>query len=540
MAAALQARGVGPGDHVALLGPTPGRWSPPSRPPGWPAPRSMVLPAPDAPVGSIEEFVAQTRARHRATPTPPWCSSTPAGAVHRVRRRRPAHGRLGRPAAGPGRATADAFERPADDPGRLGDPPVHQRLDVRAQGRDAPAPRGVRQPRRHRGGDRLRPRHRRARVVAAAVPRHGPGRAAHACRMSTGGDLVLGGPAGLHGRARRGGWSGCRTTAAPPPPAPTSPGSSPPGPCASGSTGSTCPAADRPQRRRAGRPADRRRRSSRRARATGSAPAPCSRPSAWPRSPSPARSPSRCRASAPTPSTCGCSRRERYAAPVDADSEGARRLALLGRPVPGLEIRVVDPDHGRRAAATARSASWRSGARRSRPATTSAPTPTCELFHDGWLRTGDLAYLLDGELVMCGRIKDMIIVGGRNVYPEDVERAVADVDGVRAGNIIAFGVDGRAGQGGLVVVAESKSDDHAEVRALGRRAGADRHRPPGQGGRPRRSRQPAQDELRQAPALAVQGALPRRGAPSGLGPARDRKVRPPWSVVGVSTRCPAP
>ncbi len=61
---------------------------------------------------------------------------------------------------------------------------------------------------------------------------------------------------------------------------------------------------------------------------------------------------------------------------------------------------------------------------------------------------------LDGELVVCGRIKDVIIVGGRNVFPEDVERAVAAVEGVRAGNVIAFGVD-RQGKEALVVVAEA-------------------------------------------------------------------------------------
>ena len=50
-------------------------------------------------------------------------------------------------------------------------------------------------------------------------------------------------------------------------------------------------------------------------------------------------------------------------------------------------------------------------------------------FRDGWLRTGDLAYMVDGELVVCGRLKDVIIVGGRNVFPEDIERAAGQVHG---------------------------------------------------------------------------------------------------------------
>ena len=51
------------------------------------------------------------------------------------------------------------------------------------------------------------------------------------------------------------------------------------------------------------------------------------------------------------------------------------------------------------------------------------PEATAATFRDGWLRTGDLAYLVDGQLVVCGRLKDVIIVGGRNVFPEDIERA---------------------------------------------------------------------------------------------------------------------
>src|SRR6185436_7461927 len=154
---------------------------------------------------------------------------------------------------------------------------------------------------------------------------------------------------------------------------------------------------------------------------------------------------------------------ERYAAPVEADAAGARSLAILGRPVLGLEIRVVDPITGDELKDREVGELEIRGTSVT-PGYYKRPDANAELFHDGWLRTGDLAYLLDGEMVMCGRIKDMIIVGGRNVFPEDVERALADVDGVRAGNIIAFGIDGQHGKEGLVVVAESKGDDHAQVR----------------------------------------------------------------------------
>ncbi len=154
---------------------------------------------------------------------------------------------------------------------------------------------------------------------------------------------------------------------------------------------------------------------------------------------------------------------ERYAAPVAGDADGVRHLAILGRPVEGLEIRVVDPITGDELKEREVGELEIRGTSVT-PGYYKRPDANIELFHDGWLRTGDLAYLLDGEMVMCGRIKDMIIVGGRNVYPEDIERALADIDGVRAGNIIAFGVDNAQGKEGLVIVAESKSDDHDGVR----------------------------------------------------------------------------
>jgi fatty-acyl-CoA synthase len=153
-----------------------------------------------------------------------------------------------------------------------------------------------------------------------------------------------------------------------------------------------------------------------------------------------------------------------YAAPADPDAESTRHFVRLGRAVPGLEIRIVDPVTG------AARADREVGELEIRGTSVTTgyyhrPDATEAAFHDGWLRSGDLGYLVDGELVICGRIKDLIIVGGRNVYPEDVERAAASVDGVRAGNVIAFAVDGRRGKEALVVVAESKETDTDGVRA---------------------------------------------------------------------------
>jgi fatty-acyl-CoA synthase len=154
---------------------------------------------------------------------------------------------------------------------------------------------------------------------------------------------------------------------------------------------------------------------------------------------------------------------DQYAAPVDPDHASARQLARLGRPLPGLQVRVCDRSSGTEmrerevGEVEIRGSSVTPGYYRK-------PEATAATLHNGWLRTGDLGYLVDGELVVCGRIKDVIILGGRNVYPQDVERAVADVTGVRAGNVIAFGTEGKRGRESLVVVAESKGEELDAIR----------------------------------------------------------------------------
>src|SRR5206468_10824895 len=131
--------------------------------------------------------------------------------------------------------------------------------------------------------------------------------------------------------------------------------------------------------------------------------------------------------------------------------------------VAGLHLRIVEPETGRPmrerevGELEIRGTSVTPGYYR-------RPAETARAFRNDWLRTGDLAYLVDGELIVCGRIKDVIIVGGRNVFPEDIERAAATVEGVRAGNVIAFGIEGRKGREGLVVVAETKVDDRTPVK----------------------------------------------------------------------------
>ncbi len=151
---------------------------------------------------------------------------------------------------------------------------------------------------------------------------------------------------------------------------------------------------------------------------------------------------------------------EHRAVNVPADHKNAREIVRLGRAVPGLEMRICDHDTG----AVLGEREVGELEIRGTSVTTGyyhRPEVNDELFDGEWLRTGDLAYMAEGQMVMCGRIKDLIIVGGRNVYPQDIERAVGQLDGIRAGNVIAFSVEGRAGKESVAVVAETRFEDQS-------------------------------------------------------------------------------
>jgi len=81
---------------------------------------------------------------------------------------------------------------------------------------------------------------------------------------------------------------------------------------------------------------------------------------------------------------------------------------------------------------------------------------------DGWFDSGDLGYLDDrGRVYVCGRTKDLIVLAGKNLYPQDIERAAENVDGVRKGCVVALRVD--AEREGFAVLAEVHNADGDEV-----------------------------------------------------------------------------
>jgi 1-acyl-sn-glycerol-3-phosphate acyltransferase len=151
-------------------------------------------------------------------------------------------------------------------------------------------------------------------------------------------------------------------------------------------------------------------------------------------------------------------RGEAVAAPPEEPD--ALRFVACGQPLAGHEIRVVDPagrELGER----------RQGRLEFRGPSASAgyyrnPDATRRLLQGGWLDSGDLAYVAEGEIYITGRAKDIVIRAGRNIYPHELEEAVGKVPGLRKGCVAVFGSrDQRSGTERLVVLAETREADPA-------------------------------------------------------------------------------
>jgi fatty-acyl-CoA synthase len=138
---------------------------------------------------------------------------------------------------------------------------------------------------------------------------------------------------------------------------------------------------------------------------------------------------------------------------VDESTPGARPLISVGRPIPGVEAAIRTPAGEPLPDGTVGEVWLKT--EHAMLGYWDDPEATAETLVDGWVRTGDLGVMGPDGMYITGRLKDMIIVGGRNLYPEDAERATTRVPGVRKGNAVAFGIVRKAREG-LVVIAETR------------------------------------------------------------------------------------
>lgn len=157
------------------------------------------------------------------------------------------------------------------------------------------------------------------------------------------------------------------------------------------------------------------------------------------------------------------------AAPQDmpqfADGFTISNTVSVGRPISGMQVRIVDPDFNQLPEGQCGQIAVKA------PYLFSAyyrlPDETAAAFVDGWYLTGDIGTLVDGELFIIGRIKDVIVVNGKNIVAHEVEADVSRISGVKPGRAVAFGVySDRVGSEELVIVAERDGPLSDHERAI--------------------------------------------------------------------------
>lgn len=159
-------------------------------------------------------------------------------------------------------------------------------------------------------------------------------------------------------------------------------------------------------------------------------------------------------------------REQRRAVPSSPERVGSTAMTSCGVPIEGAEIEIVD-DEGRRlperrvGEIVVRAHCLFSGYYR-------RPDLDARVLRNGWYFTGDMGYLADGQLYVAGRKDDLIITGGKNIYPHDLEAIANEVPGVHAGRTVAFGVpDPRLGTEAVVIVCEVEgAGDLEEARRI--------------------------------------------------------------------------
>jgi acyl-CoA synthetase (AMP-forming)/AMP-acid ligase II len=145
------------------------------------------------------------------------------------------------------------------------------------------------------------------------------------------------------------------------------------------------------------------------------------------------------------------------ASPIDQ----ALLMVSSGRPIEGTHVRIVDPTGTELPERTIGEIAIQSDCMLT--GYFNRPDLTQIAFRENWYLTGDLGYLAEGELYVTGRKKDLIIVGGKNIYPQDIERLAGEVSGVHPGRMVAVGVYSEtAGTEEVVILAEADTEDKFE------------------------------------------------------------------------------
>jgi thioester reductase-like protein len=144
----------------------------------------------------------------------------------------------------------------------------------------------------------------------------------------------------------------------------------------------------------------------------------------------------------------------------------ATQIVSCGTPLPGLTVKIVDPEKHVALESGRIGEIWIAGGSKC-PGFWNNPELTLKLFHarlvddspydDGYLRTGDMGFLHGGELFVCGRIKDMIIIRGQNYYPQDIEAVVEKASGLIRSNCVAAFQINEDSEPALAIVAEVKN-----------------------------------------------------------------------------------
>jgi len=162
------------------------------------------------------------------------------------------------------------------------------------------------------------------------------------------------------------------------------------------------------------------------------------------------------------------------AAPAAEGDETAIVFVSVGNTFPGHDVMLVD-EQGNPVPERTEGFLWFRGPSATcgyfeNPEATAKLLPLGPAQHEGefpWLNSGDRAFQADGEFFITGRVKDIIIKGGRNLYPHEVEELAARAEGIRKGCVVAFGLkDQASGTEKLVIVAESREHDAAKQAAI--------------------------------------------------------------------------